>query len=144
MEDEISAGAVVFRRSKPIKYILLHYKFKSEYWDFPRGNIEKGETVEQTAIREVEEETGLKFDLIPGFKEKIKWFFRRDGKIIAKQVTYLLAEARNTDVKISMEHLGYTWLEFEDAIKRLKFDSSRSTLTKANRFINSVRTLSDF
>ena len=60
MLNETSAGAVIFRRDNEIKYLILHYKFKGDYWDFPRGNIEKGETEEQTAVREIKEETEQK------------------------------------------------------------------------------------
>ena len=64
MRKEKSAGAIVFRieNTKP-KYLLLHYpssaNAKKEYWDLPKGHVEEGETEEETARREVKEETGL-------------------------------------------------------------------------------------
>ena len=53
MPLEKSAGAIIFRKNKKIKYLLLHYPSASktqakDYWDFPKGHIEKGETIEQT------------------------------------------------------------------------------------------------
>ena len=71
---EKSAGAVIFRKEDDkIYYLLLHYQ--GGHWDFPKGNIEKGEKLEDTVRREVKEETGIeniKFAL--GFKEAIKYF----------------------------------------------------------------------
>ena len=139
MPKEISAGAVVFRRDGEIKYLLLHkgeggiYK---ENWTFPRGLVEKGEDEGQTAKREIEEETGiidLKF--VPGFRETTSWFYRREGKIIYKEAILYLAETKTEEVKVSSEHLGYLWLNYEDALARSKFKGAKKVLEKANEFL---------
>ena len=55
---EKSCGAVVFKKQKDgIRYLLLHYD--AGHWDFPKGNQEKNEKEEQTAAREIKEETGI-------------------------------------------------------------------------------------
>jgi len=106
MPVEKSAGAVILRREgNKIYYLLLHYpsnaKAPREYWDFPKGHIEKGEKPEETVKREVEEETGLKdIKFVEGFKEWIKYFFKHKGKNVFKIVTFLLAEAETEEVKI--------------------------------------------
>ena len=58
MAKEKSCGAVVFRKDDEVKYLLLHYT--PGHWDFPKGKQEIGETEEQAASREIEEETGIK------------------------------------------------------------------------------------
>ncbi len=141
MPFERSAGAVVFSAGQPIKYLLLNYPStargaKRNYWDFPKGHIERDETIEQTAKREVLEETGIKdIALISGFKEHIKYFFKHRNKTIFKVVTFFLAEAKNKKVKISPEHIGYVWLPYEKAMEKLTFKNSKIVLKKANNFL---------
>jgi len=142
MPIEKSAGAVIFREDgDKIFYLLLHYpssaKASKEYWDFPKGHIEKGENLEETAKREVEEETGLKdLKLIEGFKEWIKYFFKFKGKNVFKIVTFFLAETKTKEVKVSFEHIGFKWLPYEEAIEKLTFKNAKEILKKANDFIS--------
>jgi len=140
MAFEKSAGAVVFRReNNKIFYLLLHYQ--SGHWGFPKGHIEKGESIEETAKREIEEETGIKdIKFIKGFKQWIKYFFKRNypgqkKENVFKIVTYLLAETSQKKVKISFEHIGYEWLTFDEALKRLTFKNSKEILKKADKFL---------
>jgi 8-oxo-dGTP pyrophosphatase MutT (NUDIX family) len=135
MPVEKSAGAVVFRReNKKIKYLLIQYAWG--HWEFPRGLIEKGESLEDTARREIEEEVGIKdIEFIPGFKEWIKFFFRLKGKNIMKIATFLLAETKTEEVKLSFEHKDYAWLEYDAALERLTFKNSKEILKKANDFL---------
>jgi len=58
MARERSAGAVIFRKiDGEIRYLLLHYHYKTYFWDFPKGNMEEGEREDATVRREVREET---------------------------------------------------------------------------------------
>lgn len=137
MAQEKSAGAVVFIKDKEgLKFLLLHHKYKTEFWDFPKGNMERGEKEEETAKREIKEETGLEVEFISGFKEKVGWFYKRENKTIYKEVVYFLAEAKTEEVKISEEHLGYAWLNYENAFKKIQFKNSQEILKKAQIFLN--------
>jgi len=141
MPKEQSAGAVIFRiENKEPLYLLLHYptepRVKKEYWDFPKGHPEKGETEKQAAIREVAEETGLRrITFIPGFKENIQYYFRVEGKTIFKTVVFFLASTKKKEVRISFEHKGFVWLPFKTAMKKLKFANARRILRTAHRFL---------
>ena len=137
MIHEKSSGAVIFRRDESgnIFYLLLKYHYKSDYYDFPRGNVEEGETEEETARREIKEETGLDANFLEGFKEVVSWFYRREGEIVNKKVVFFLAEAKTDEVKISEEHVGYEWLPFEKALDKLNFENSRNVLRKAQDFL---------
>ncbi|NCO80330.1 NUDIX domain-containing protein [bacterium] len=141
MPVERSAGAVIFRKEgKNVLYLLLHYpssaKAPKEYWDFPKGHIEKGEKIEETIKREVREETGLDdIRLVEDFKEWIKYFFKFKGKNVFKIVTFLLAETKTKEVKVSFEHLGYEWLSYEEAFKKLTFKNAKEILKKAHHFL---------
>jgi bis(5'-nucleosidyl)-tetraphosphatase len=143
MPVEKSAGAVIFRREgDKIFYLLLHYpgashRAKKDYWDFPKGHIEKGEEIEDTVKREVFEETGLKdIKFIEGFKETIKYFFKFQGKNILKFVTFYLAETKEEKIKISFEHLDFAWLPFKEALERVTFPNAKRILKKAHLFLN--------
>jgi 8-oxo-dGTP pyrophosphatase MutT (NUDIX family) len=135
---EKSAGAVVFRKEDgKIKFLILKYKFKSEYWDFPRGNIEEGEKPEDTALREIREETGIEnVKILKNFKEVVKWIYRRGNELVSKEVIYFLAQTEEEKVKLSKEHIGYEWLDYENALKRLK-SNSKKVLEKAKNFLSS-------
>ena len=139
MPKEVSAGAVVFcrdARGQPL-YLLLHYfsspRVKREYWDFPKGHIEKGETEIETVKREVQEETGIKdLAILIGFKETISYMFQAKGQKIFKTVVFFLGETHQKEVKISPEHLAYIWLPFEKALLQLKFPNAKKLLKKAH------------
>jgi len=135
MPIEKSAGAVVFRQEKnKIYYLLLHCQ--AGHWDFPKGNIEKGEKLEETVKREVNEETGIEeIKFIPKFKESIKYFYKLRGKNIFKIVTFFLVKTKEEKVKISWEHLGYKWLSYKEALEKLTFENAREILRKANDFL---------
>ena len=97
MIEELSFGAVVFRKeNNKVLFLLLYRKAHKNYiesWDFPRGLIQKNETPEETAKREIVEETSInELKFVKGFKEIIKWFYKKDGNLVSKKVTYFLAE----------------------------------------------------
>ncbi len=133
MPKETSAGAVVFRRDGEIKYLLLRYE--SGHWDFPRGAIEIGEKEEETVVREAKEETGIA-DLIflPNFREKIFWFYKKDGQTIYKEAIFYLAETKTAEVKLSDEHIDFKWLPYAEAMEQITFPNGKKVLEKANEF----------
>lgn len=143
MIREKSAGAVIFRRSgRKNKYLLLHYE--SGHWDFPRGHIERGETEQCAAAREIEEETGIKkINFVSGFRVSVSWFYRKKiGKKMLmsnKTAVLFLAQTKTRRIKISDEHIGYNWMAFDKAIGELTFLKSRKILEKANEFLKEKR-----
>jgi len=134
MTRETSVGAVVFRGDGNRKYLLLHYE--AGHWDFPKGNVEKGETPENTARREIREETGIEdIAFIPGFDERIRYFYKREKKTITKEVEFLLAETKSEKVTLSFEHTGFEWLVYDRASERITFRNSKDILKKAESFL---------
>jgi len=131
-----SAGAVIFRReNNEIKYLLIKYGWG--HWEFPRGGIEKGESIEETAKREIREETGIEdVNFVKGFKEWIKFFFKQEGENIMKIATFLLAETKTEEIRLSHEHDDYLWLNYEDALEKLTFDNSKKIIEKAHDFLS--------
>ena len=133
--EERSAGAVLFNDiGSSRKYLLLRYP--AGHWDFPKGNMEKGESEGQTVLREVKEETGLDdVKLIDGFRRRIEYFYRRDRKSVHKEVVFLLAETKKDAVKLSFEHQAYGWFSFHEALERVTYNNSRRILQQARKYL---------
>lgn len=135
MPSEISCGTVLFRKTKDgIKFLLLHYA--AGHWDFPKGNQENNEEEHQTAKRELSEETGIaEMDFIGDFKEEVTYFYRKNAEVINKKVAYFLAKTSKEKVTLSYEHIGYSWLGYENALKKLSYGNSKELLKKAQLFL---------
>ncbi|OGZ72468.1 MAG: hypothetical protein A2908_02790 [Candidatus Staskawiczbacteria bacterium RIFCSPLOWO2_01_FULL_38_12b] len=162
MPRENSAGALIYRiennpstglRTGTPYYLLLHYQ--SGHWEFAKGHIEEGESPENAALREVAEETGIKdLEIIPGFKEYIKYFFRNNYDLkkeplgvaqdrdknkapwIFKLVVFYLAKTNTKEITLSDEHIGFAWLPYQQALKKLTFKNAKNLLKKANDLIS--------
>jgi len=121
-----------------ILYLLLHYE--EGHWGSPKGHQEKGETIEETARREIREETGLTdIQFINGFQEQNEYFFTSQGSKIFKTVDFRLAETQTKEIKLSAEHIGYEWLTYEKAMGKITFKNEAALLKKANDFLVSRR-----
>jgi bis(5'-nucleosidyl)-tetraphosphatase len=155
MAFEKSIGAVLFRREgNDILYLILQHPLdsKEEYWNFPKGHVEKGETWEETLRREVKEETGIKsLKIISNFYVSNRYFYRAKGneKIkrkkskkginIFKIVTYYLAKTKIEKIKISDEHIDGTWVGYNEAMKMLTYEQSKKVLKKGNDFLEKIK-----
>ena len=132
--NEISAGAVIFRKNSRLQFLLLHYP--SGHWDFVKGKIEVNENPNQTTIRETKEETGITdLDFVNGFEESVEYEFQYDGELIHKKVIFFLAKTNTVEIKISHEHLDFVWLEFKEALEKTTYRNARSVLSKANQLL---------
>jgi 8-oxo-dGTP pyrophosphatase MutT (NUDIX family) len=130
MPFEQSCGVVMFHREKG--FLLLRYTYG--HWGFVKGNIEEGESEEETCLREIEEETGIQREsiyVLTEFHEKINYFYIKEKKRIYKKVTYLLAETVSNEIKLSYEHTEYVWLPYEKALKKITFKNDKNILKKA-------------
>src|SRR3972149_5561567 len=87
MQREKSCGAVVFVKNSEITYLLLRYA--AGHWDFVKGNVEPNESEKGTVLRELREETGIvATQTIEGFRERIEYYYRRQGETIRKEVVF--------------------------------------------------------
>ena len=134
METETSAGIVVYNEEEgERKYLILHYSEK--HWDLPKGHIEPGETLKQTAKRETLEETGLTVEPQEGFEEIIVYNYTRNGNLMEKTVHFFTGKTKETKVIISHEHIGYEWLNYDDAIEKVTYKTAKNVLRKAHEFL---------
>lgn len=139
MVEAISCGGVVIFRGK----ILLLYKNQNgKYmgWVLPKGTVEMGESHEETALREVQEETGVKGEIIK-YIGKTQYVFRNGNDVISKTVHWYLMSASSYYCKPQSEEFfadaGY--YKFHEAYHLLKFNDERQMLKKAYNEYNAMR-----
>ncbi len=131
---EKSCGAVVFRVINGERKFLLIKNKRSNHWGFPKGHIEEGETEEETAKREVLEESGIHIRIFPGFKDKSEYTIR--GRI-EKSVSIFLATTDDENTVIQPEEIeDYVWLDYEEALKTLNHINDRNILQYAKKYID--------
>jgi bis(5'-nucleosidyl)-tetraphosphatase len=131
---EKSCGAVVSLKNSEVNYLLLRYG--AGHWDFVKGNVEPNESEKDTVIRELREERGIvDARFIDDFREKIEYFYRRQGATIHKEVIFFLIETHTEKVKLSYEHVGYTWLNYQRAMEKLTFKNAKDVLQKAHELL---------
>ncbi len=101
-----------------------------------KGHIEEGESEIETILREAEEETGInELEIIPGFKEKIEYFYRSGRELVYKEVVFYMAEAKTSQVTLSYEHVDYAWLPFQEAYARVTYANAKRVLKAARDFL---------
>jgi bis(5'-nucleosidyl)-tetraphosphatase len=116
MEPEVfSSGFILFRKQNGLQFLLMKH---ADRWDLPKGHLDSGETKQQAAARELEEETGISLRQIwvdPDFLfEQEYWvsYKKSPAKRKWKQLTIYLGLLQ-TDVRIqATEHQGYGWFDW--------------------------------
>lgn len=134
---EKSCGGIIFYKSKQNTKILLVKNNNGRYWSFPKGHIEDGETEQQTAVREIKEETGLDVTLVEGFREISEYC--PFGKI-RKRVVFFLARAFTDNVKIQEEEIdSFIWVDLQQARKLCTYDNDLRIIEKAELMIHRAK-----
>ena len=130
---ERSCGAVVYRNiGGTIRYLLIKNR-RSSNWSFPKGHVEDGETFEETAMREVYEEAGIKIKIFPGFMSKSQYTIQNR---IQKTVMIFAATTNDEKTRIQPEEIeDYIWLPFESAFNCLKFENDKAILKDTRDFL---------
>ncbi len=136
---EVSAGGVIYRRrDDQVEVALIH---TGKRWGLPKGHVEEGERVEETAVREVREETGLlgKLDRKLG---QISYTYRgksRNGRPIrvAKRVTFFLLEYLEGEVHgHDYEVDEARWFTLDEAFAKLFFATEQKMVRRAKGLID--------
>jgi len=134
---EKSCGAVIYRiKDDNLEFLTISHR-SDGHWGFPKGHVEKGENEEETAVREVYEETGLQVNLIDGFRETVA-YSPKEG--IMKEVIFFLAKAQEQSVQIQLDEVkDYKWANFQYTKQMISYESSKDVLEKAYEFITTKK-----
>jgi 8-oxo-dGTP pyrophosphatase MutT (NUDIX family) len=129
--DEIiaSGGIVIDAVSVAAPLVLLVHRPKYNDWSFPKGKAEPNETIEEVAIREVREETGLTCRIIRELQAIRYSYENRDGETRPKVVYYFLMEPVSGSLAVDNHEIdGAEWFEVDAARRTLSYDHDRELL----------------
>ena len=136
MKVEKSCGAVVFTKiNGKRKYALICSP--EGFYGLPKGHMEENETEQETAIREIKEETNLNVKLIDGFRTTTQHTFTKNGEERLKKITYFIGEYNNQDYKKQDDEVtDIVLLDYDKAFEKISFDDTRNVLKKAEEYLN--------
>lgn len=131
MSEATSCGGVVIFRGK-ILLLYKNYRNKYEGWVLPKGTVENGESHEQTALREVREESGAKAEIIK-YIGKSQYTFSVPGDTVEKDVHWFLMMGNSYYSKPQKEEFfeDSGFYKYHEAYHLLKFPNERQILEKA-------------
>ena len=139
MLDDFSCGVIPYRVVDGTREFLL-IQHKAGHWAFPKGHPEKGESHVQTALRELEEETGIgrvQIDEDRRFEEQYI-FTKRSGKQVRKNVLYFVGEvSAGHSVKLQASEVSdYAWADAAKTRKRMSFEEGRALLDEVLSYLD--------
>jgi len=134
--QEVSCGGVVFRRfADGPKYLLILDGHGN--WGFPKGHEETGESAEQAARREIQEETGLTVLALHAALPALEWTFSSGRTLVHKRCNFFLFECAVGQARPQRDE-GITrcvWLSHRDAMQKLTFPNISELLEKATAVV---------
>ncbi len=138
---EFTAGGVVYRHRGGDIDILMIQDLRDR-WTIPKGHVEAGESLERTALREVEEETGLSQLKIGEKLDKLHFFYRKEGKLIFMTTHVFLMEALGDTDAIVPENsegiIDVKWFPKDEALKLIEYRDTQKLFKVALRKLNAL------
>ena len=129
MKTEKSFGAVVLRKDQGRLQVLLIKHINGGHWAFPKGHVERGETEEQTALREIKEETGLTVMLDTNYRKTVTYSPKKD---VVKDVVYFVAVAKDGQRTAQESEISrIRWTDADRAADFVSFENDKVILLGA-------------
>jgi 8-oxo-dGTP pyrophosphatase MutT (NUDIX family) len=105
-------------------------------WSLPKGHIEKGETREEAAIREVEEETGIQARILKPIEDIVYFYRRKNGALIRKTVYHFLMEALTEELGGPNSEVSEArWVSLKEAQNLLSYANDKGVVRKAKELL---------
>lgn len=131
----VSAGGVVYRRGDGIEIVICG-RTREGFWALPKGSPQPGETLAATALREVQEETGLVVAIQDTVGDIRYHFIAPDGKGYDKRVVHHLMTAVGGNLSAhDAEFDAVRWVPAEEALRLLRYPNEREIVRRAVRLI---------
>lgn len=134
------AGGIVISNSKPIRLVML-FRVENDDWSFPKGHVESGETFEAAALREVEEETGLKGTIIS--KLPVLEYTHVSEKCVNVHM-YAMKCTQKNNFKPEHKRDKVVWVPLAEVSKKLTYENLSSYFSKIEPVIRKLSAESDF
>ncbi|WP_268912529.1 bis(5'-nucleosyl)-tetraphosphatase [Lentilactobacillus sp. SPB1-3] len=142
MPTENDSGAIVYQiRNNMVCYLLLQSAV-DDFWGFPKGHIEAGEDLIDTAVREIFEETSLTTTIDTGFQQSIEYDMKNGNH---KVVNFFVSRVpANVEVSEQEEEINsFGWFTFDRAYETVTYDNLRELLTAADKYIKAKEKVGD-
>ncbi len=125
-----SSGAIILREIEgELKIALAHHQRTDKSWVLPKGHVEEGETIEEAALREIQEESGLdNVQLIKHLGTILRESVKSNGDLVQKTIHFFLAYALENNQSSTPTDLIFTevgWFRPEEAIELLPYESDK-------------------
>ncbi len=139
---QFSAGGVAFRKQDGRVEVALISVGVDNRWQLPKGLVDKGESTEAAAVREVREETGIETEVVERIDKVEYWYFwKEEGKRVRyhKFVYFYLLRYKSGDVADHDREVNEArWVEVDDAIEILAFNSEKKIVEEAKALIRQM------
>jgi 8-oxo-dGTP pyrophosphatase MutT (NUDIX family) len=137
LKRQTSSGGVIYRKTGAGFDVALVSVKGGRYWCLPKGLVDKGETPELTALREVREESGLTGRIIDKLGDITYWYFIQDKNIkCRKTVHFFLMEYVEGDTSDhDLEVDDAEWFPIETALNKISYRGDRGILEKASSML---------
>lgn len=130
----VSAGGIVIRGASTSRQVLL-VRMARGSWSFPKGRVERGESREEAAEREVHEEAGVDAK-ITGFAGDVRYFYRDEGALVSKVVhLYLMRWEAGEPMPDRMETVEAIFVAESEVVSLLSYDSERAVWQLARELL---------
>ena len=128
-----SAGAIILREVQgELKIALAQHQRTDKNWVLPKGHVEAGETIEEAALREIHEETGLdNVQLIKHLGSFIRESIKSNGDVVQKTIHFFLAYALSNNQSPTPSDLSFIevgWFSPMEAIELLPYENEQAFL----------------
>lgn len=133
MEHHVSAGGVVYQKNNQDMEILLIAKMAKKVWCLPKGHVERGESFEEAARREIEEETGIQASLVKSLGDvSYQYEDRWEKKKISKTVHFYLFSYLEGMLKGSDREVEEVrWFKLDEVLSFLTYSGEREIFKRA-------------
>jgi len=134
---------VIYREEKENLFLVLQQDYNNtpSWWTFSKGHHEGTETPKKTALRELEEETGItEIELLDLPLIREEYIINRDGEKRLKVNEHFIGFVKDMKVKIQEEEISnYKWATYEEALELFTYSTRKETLKKAQEYLNMVK-----